>query len=166
MTDRPNTERPSTDRPNQEASLPDPFELWRHYYEANEQAWTKAMKDVITTPGYAEAQGKMLETFLSFQKMMRDSMTAQLGSFNIASRDDVSRLGELITGLEEKIDQLDDRMRQLEKQMPMDLARRLEAIDAKLAGLERAPSRPVAARAVPTAPPPDPGAKPNNPSAE
>jgi polyhydroxyalkanoic acid synthase PhaR subunit len=155
-----------TDRPNQEASLPDPFELWRHYYEANEQAWTKAMKDVITTPGYAEAQGKMLETFLSFQKIMRDSMTAQLGALNIASREDVTRLGELITGLEEKIDQLDDRMRQLEKQIPVDLARRLEAIDAKLAGLERAPSRPAPARPAPATPPPDTGAKPTGPSGE
>ncbi len=164
------TDRPNSDRPNSEASLPDPFELWRSYYEANEQAWTKAMKEVITTPGYAEIQGKMLETFLSFQKMMRDSMTAQFGTLNIASRDDVSRLGELITGLEEKIDQLDDQLRQIEKQIPADLARRLDAIDAKLAQLERAPARPAvaprAAPVAPAAPPPDANAKPNGPGAE
>lgn len=97
-----------------EAPRPDPFELWRQFYEVNEQAWTKAMKDVMTTRGYAEAQGKMLETFLSFQKMMRDGMSAQLNTLNLPTRDDVARLGELLVGLEEKIDQFDERLADLE----------------------------------------------------
>jgi hypothetical protein len=37
-------------------------------------------------------------------------MNTQLATLNLPSRDDVARLGELILGLEEKIDQLDDRL--------------------------------------------------------
>ena len=132
-------------RESPESARPDPLEAWRQFYEAseqawgkamkdlyeaNEQSWTKAIKDVTTTNWYAEAQGKMLETFLAFQKAMRDGMTAQLGMLNLPTRDDVARLGELIVGLEEKVDQLDDRAADLEER----LTRR---VDERLAGFEK-----------------------------
>lgn len=111
----------------------DPFELWRQFYEANEQTWTKTVKEITTTKDYAEAQGKFLESMLAFQKMLRDSMTAQLNGVNLPSRDDVSRLGELVLSLEEKIDQLDDKMPAL-----IDGLEALEKRVEKLAALEKA----------------------------
>lgn len=87
---------------------PDPFEMWRKFYEANETAWTKAAQETTSSEAFAEMQGRMLETFLAFQKGARDAMNTQLATLNLPSRDDVARLGELILGLEEKIDRLDD----------------------------------------------------------
>lgn len=95
-------------RSSHETSGSDPFELWRQFYSANEEMWTKAMKDMITTPDYAEAQGKMLEIFLSYQKYIRETMSSQLSTMNLPSGDDVARLGELIVGLEEKVDQSEE----------------------------------------------------------
>jgi polyhydroxyalkanoic acid synthase PhaR subunit len=89
---------------------PDPFEMWRKFYEANETAWTKAAQETTSSEAFAEMQGRMLETFLAFQKGARDAMNTQLATLNLPSRDDVARLGELILGLEEKIDLLDDRV--------------------------------------------------------
>ena len=89
---------------------PDPFEMWRKFYEANETAWTKAAQDTTSSEAFAEMHGRMLETFLAFQKGARDAMNTQLATLNLPSRDDLARLGELILGLEEKIDQLDDRV--------------------------------------------------------
>jgi len=86
------------------------FALWRQLYDANEQVWSKASGEFMDTPAFAQWQGKMLETFLGFQKAWKDSATAQLEAANIATRDDVVRLGELIVGLEEKVDQLADRL--------------------------------------------------------
>jgi polyhydroxyalkanoic acid synthase PhaR subunit len=88
----------------------DPFEAWRKFYEANEQIWSKAARETTNTEAFAEAQGRMLETFLAFQKTARDTMSAQLATMNLPSRDDVARLGELIVGLEEKVDRLEDRL--------------------------------------------------------
>lgn len=105
----------------------DPFELWRQFYEANEQAWTKTIREITTTKDFAEAQGKLLESMLAFQRMMRDGMSAQLNSLNLPTRDDVSRLGELVLSLEEKIDQLDDKLPAIEK--------RLAALERKVDGL-------------------------------
>jgi polyhydroxyalkanoic acid synthase PhaR subunit len=104
-------------RKSQESAGYDPFQLWRQFYEANEEAWTKAMKEVVTTPGYAEMQGKMLESFLSYQKLMRDAMTTQMNTLNIATRDDITRLGELIVGIEEKVEQIDETLDELGRKL-------------------------------------------------
>jgi polyhydroxyalkanoic acid synthase PhaR subunit len=103
----------SDQRGPQQPNQYDPFELWRQFYEANEQAWTKAIKDMTSTQAYAEAQGRMLEVFLSYQKMVRDAMSTQLTAFNLPTREDVANLGELIVNLEEKVDKLDESVAQL-----------------------------------------------------
>lgn len=132
----------SEQRPQQEPSRPDPFEMWRQYYEANEQIWTKTMKDVMTSQGYAEAQGKMLEIFLSYQKVLREAMSAQLNTLNLPTRDDVSRLGELVVALEEKVDQLGDDVDRLEEQVgelvksAVTREKALDRMEQRLASLE------------------------------
>ena len=86
------------------------FAMWRQLYDANEKVWSKASGEFMDTPAFAQWQGKMLETFLGFQKAWKESVTAQLEAANIATRDDLVRLGELIVGLEEKVDQIVDRL--------------------------------------------------------
>jgi len=86
------------------------FAMWRQLYDANEKVWSKASGEFMDTPAFAQWQGKMLETFLGFQKAWKESVTAQLEAANIATRDDLVRLGELIVGLEEKVDQVVDRL--------------------------------------------------------
>lgn len=86
------------------------FAMWRQLYDANEKVWSKASGEFMDTPAFAQWQGKMLETFLGFQKAWKESATAQLEAANIATRDDLVRLGELIVGLEEKVDQIVDRL--------------------------------------------------------
>lgn len=100
---------------SQESASFDPFAVWRQFYEANEEAWTKAVKEMVTTPDFAQMQGKMLESFLSYQKLLRDSMTAQMTSLNIPTRDDIARLGELIVGIEEKVDRIEERLEKMEE---------------------------------------------------
>jgi polyhydroxyalkanoic acid synthase PhaR subunit len=88
----------------------DLYALWRQLYDANEKVWGQATGEFMESPAFAQWQGRMLETFLAFQKTWKDSATAQLEAANIPTRDDVARLGELILGLEEKIDRLADRV--------------------------------------------------------
>ncbi len=92
----------------------DPFELWKQLYEANERAWGSALEAATATPAFAESQGKLLETFVAAQKVVRDNTRAYLEMINVPTREDIARLGELIVGLEEKIDQLDDRLARIE----------------------------------------------------
>ena len=89
---------------------PDPFALWRRTYEMAEQAWGKALEQTTGTDAFAANLGKSLDSYLGFQKLMRDNMQLYLESMNLPTRADLARLGELIVNLENKIDDLDDRV--------------------------------------------------------
>ena len=95
----------------------DPFELWRQIYETNERAWNAVLERTVNNPAFAESSGKILETFLSAQKTVRDNMKSYLEGINLPTREDIARLGELIVSLEEKVDQLDDRLARIEQSM-------------------------------------------------
>ena len=92
----------------------DPFETWRQLYDANERAWTEALEQTMSSPEYEESSGKMLEAMLAAQKSVRDNMRTYLETMNVPTREDIARLGELVVGLEEKIDQVVDRLDTIE----------------------------------------------------
>jgi ribosomal protein L12E/L44/L45/RPP1/RPP2 len=93
----------------------DPFETWRELYDANERAWSTALGEAMGSPEFADSSGKMLETMLAAQKSVRDNMRTYLESMNVPTREDIARLGELVVGLEEKIDQVVDRLDVIEE---------------------------------------------------
>lgn len=97
------------------AGAPDPYETWRQLYEANERAWTSALEQAMSSPEFNESSGKMLETMLAAQKSVRESMRTYLETMNVPTREDIARLGELVVGIEEKIDQLADRLDDIEE---------------------------------------------------
>ena len=105
MSQPPEKPRPSSD----------PFELWRQIYETNERAWNAVLERTVNNPAFAESSGKILETFLSAQKTVRENMKSYLEGINLPTREDIARLGELIVSLEEKVDQLDDRLARIER---------------------------------------------------
>jgi polyhydroxyalkanoic acid synthase PhaR subunit len=97
------------------AQTSDPYEIWRQMYDANERAWTAALEQAMSNPEFGESSGKMLETMLAAQKAVRDNMRTYLETMNVPTREDIARLGELVVGLEEKIDQVADRLDAIEK---------------------------------------------------
>jgi hypothetical protein len=99
----------------EEAGRTDPFETWRQLYDTNERAWTTALGEAMGSPEFADSSGKMLETMLAAQKSVRDNMRTYLESMNVPTREDIARLGELVVGLEEKIDQVVDRLDVIEE---------------------------------------------------
>lgn len=105
---------PRSEPSQQPFSSSDPFELWRQVYEANERAWNSALERAMSTPAFAESQGKLLETMLQAQKAVRDNMRTYLETINVPTREDIARLGELVVGLEEKVDQVLDRLEEVE----------------------------------------------------
>jgi polyhydroxyalkanoic acid synthase PhaR subunit len=111
-----------------------PFEVWKQIYEANERAWNSALEKAMASPNFAEAQGRFLESLLAAQKAMRDNTRTFLQAMNLPTREDIVHLGELITALEEKVDQLDDRLLAIEE--------RLRASASDAAGRQPPTSRP------------------------
>src|SRR5947207_14255297 len=95
---------PSTDHPSSSRPV-DPFELWRQIYETNERAWNAVLERTVNNPAFAESSGKILETFLSAQKTVRDNMRSYLEQINLPTREDIARLGELIVSHADKGEQ-------------------------------------------------------------
>jgi polyhydroxyalkanoic acid synthase PhaR subunit len=93
----------------------DVFGVWRELYEANEKAWTAALEQAMGTSEFGESSGRLLETMLAAQKSVRDNMRAYLETMNVPTREDIARLGELVVGLEEKSDQIADRLDTLDE---------------------------------------------------
>src|SRR6266568_3029395 len=108
-SDKESSDKEASSRPQ------DPFELWRQIYDTNERAWSAILERTVNNPAFAESTGKVLETFLSAQKTVRENMRSYLEQINLPTREDIARLGELIVSLEEKVDQLDDRLARLER---------------------------------------------------
>jgi polyhydroxyalkanoic acid synthase PhaR subunit len=121
----------------------DVFGVWRQLYDANEKAWTTALEQAMGSTEFSESSGRLLETMLAAQKSVRENMRAYLETMNVPTREDIARLGELIVGLEEKSDQILDRVDVLEVDVHgrsgdgarLDqIAKGLEAIDRALRG--------------------------------
>jgi hypothetical protein len=93
----------------------DPYEVWRQLYETNERAWGSALEQAMSTTEFGEASGKLLETMLAAQKAVRENMRAYLETMNVPTREDIARVGELVIGLEEKVDQVLDRFDGIEE---------------------------------------------------
>ena len=102
-----------TESGKKDAPPPDPFALWRQTYETAEQAWSKVLEQTTTSDAFAASLGRSLDSYLGFQKLMRDNIQLYLESLNFPTRNDIARLGELIVDLENKIDDLDDRVDEL-----------------------------------------------------
>jgi BMFP domain-containing protein YqiC len=92
----------------------DPFETWRQLYDANERAWSDALGEAMGSTEFADSSGKLLESMLAAQKSVRDNMRTYLETMNVPTREDIARLGEIVIGLEEKIDQVTDRLDAIE----------------------------------------------------
>lgn len=95
----------------------DPFKLWRQIYDASESAWSAALEKAMGSSTFAEANGKLMETVLTAQRTARESMRTALETVNVPTREDIARLGELIVGMEEKLDQVIDRLDALEERL-------------------------------------------------
>jgi len=118
----------------------DVFAVWRELYDANEKAWTTALEQTMSTSEFGESSGRLLETMLAAQKSVRENMRAYLETMNVPTREDIARLGELVVGLEEKSDQILDRLDVLEADVQgrsRDSAR-LDQIAKGLEAIERA----------------------------
>lgn len=118
------------------ACAPDPYEMWRQFYDANERAWSSALEQAMGTPEFGESSGKLLEAMLAAQKAARDGMRTYLETMNVPTREDIARLGELVVGLEEKVDQVVDRLASIEKVVGAQPAASAK-IDSRLASIEK-----------------------------
>jgi hypothetical protein len=97
----------------------DPTGMLKSMRDANMDAWSKMMVQLVNTDAYAKATGMMLDTWLSsstpFHKAMEATLTQIVGNLQMPSRADIIRLAERLTNLELKLDDLDAKLDALQR---------------------------------------------------
>ena len=91
----------------------DPYETWRQLYDANERAWSAALEQAMGSPSSA-SRAATRDDARRPEVGSRVNMRTYLESMNVPTREDIARLGELVVGIEEKIDQVADRLDAIE----------------------------------------------------
>jgi len=97
--------------PSDGMSLLDPWGFWKTARDANLEAWSKFMIDLVNSDEYAQATGVALEQALATSQPLRDamerSMTQTLSLLNMPSRAEVVSLAERLVNVEMRLDDLD-----------------------------------------------------------
>ena len=103
---------------NEDFDMFDPTGVWKNMRNQNLETWSKAMVDFVNTDAYADATGKMLDTWLSsstpFRKLMETAMTQSLANLNLPSRDEITRLAERMTNIEMRLDDMDAKLDEIQ----------------------------------------------------
>src|SRR5690242_15809169 len=89
----------------------DPFGAWAGMRDSYMDAWSKSMLEMVNSPAYAEATGRVLDSYLTmsapFRKALETAMTQVLTQLNMPTRSDVTSLAERLTNIEMRLDDLD-----------------------------------------------------------
>lgn len=87
--------------------MPDFVELWKEMYFKNEDAWTQAIKEFITTQTFVTALDGVKDQLLNYHKLSEQNMENYYKVHPAPSKKDIARVAELVIGLEDKVDELD-----------------------------------------------------------
>lgn len=116
----------------------DPFEIWKTFYHEVEPQISKSLHNVLGSEAYTAFSTQLLNAFLQMEQQFNKNIENLLQTYKLPTMKDFARLSELVVGLEEKVDRLEERfiaMERQEKQVAPDVAKRLEEISAQLATL-------------------------------
>jgi seryl-tRNA synthetase len=107
--------------PTNGQSLLDPFGVWKAARDANLDAWSKLMIDIVNSDEYAKATGLALEQILATSQPMRDalerSMTQTLSMLNMPSRAEVISIAERLVNVEMRLDDMDAKLNTVQKSL-------------------------------------------------
>jgi hypothetical protein len=108
-------------QPNDIPNPFDPLSFWRTTQSASLEAWSKAMIDLVSTDAYADATGRILDTYLAasvpMRKLVEQAMSQVLGQINVPTRAEVLSIAERMTNIEMRLDDLDARFDDLQRML-------------------------------------------------
>ena len=97
----------------------DPMEPLRGVRDAYMDVWAKSMVDMVNSKAYAQATGTMLDTYLTvsapFREAVEKAMLKTLEQLAMPSRADITSLAERMTHIELRLDDLDAKLDEFQK---------------------------------------------------
>ncbi|MBB6443907.1 poly(R)-hydroxyalkanoic acid synthase subunit PhaE [Bacillus benzoevorans] len=91
-------------------SLFDPFAFWKSWYDRTEAALSEMINEQLEKESFAQWMGQFQSGFLAYQQMLNKTSDIYLKQFNIPSREEISNIASLIINVEEKLENLDEKV--------------------------------------------------------
>jgi hypothetical protein len=105
----------------------DPTGMLKSLRDANLDAWSRTMIEVVNTDAYAQATAAMLDTWLSnstpFRKALESTLAQALAGLSLPSRADVLGIAERLTNIEMRLDDLEAKLDEALRAFPKPRAR-------------------------------------------
>ena len=92
---------------------------WTAMRDANLEALSKMMIDLVNSEAYSKATSQWLDAYLTisqpFQRVLETTMTQVLTRLNMPLRTDVISLAERLTNVEMRLDDLDSKLDDIQR---------------------------------------------------
>jgi len=100
----------------------DPTGMLKSMRDVGVDAWAKTMVQLVNTEAYSKANAAMLDAWLTgsapFRKALESTMTQVLTQLNMPTRADVTGLGERLTNIEMRLDDLEAKLDESQRAAP------------------------------------------------
>src|SRR5580693_1550181 len=100
--------------PTHDSKRRDPMEPWRAARDIYMDAWGKTMVDLVNSEAYAQANGAMLDSYMTvsapFREAVEKAMLKTLEQLAMPSRADILSIAERMTNIEMRLDDLDAKL--------------------------------------------------------
>jgi len=83
--------------------IPDPVAAWRSWISQSEQQWNALLNQAMGSDQYSQWMGRMMESYVTMQKNMAESMSRYLGALNMPTRTDILTLGDRLAMIEDRL---------------------------------------------------------------
>ena len=88
----------------------DPFSIWKNMYDQTEKNMNEVINETLKTEAFSEWLGQVQNTYLQYQQLVQKSTEEYLKQVNMPSREEVASLATLIINIEEKIENIDQKI--------------------------------------------------------
>lgn len=86
----------------------DPFTLFRQWYEATSEQWSKSVEQIIGSEQFLDATAPFTESYTSLVRAFRRASEEYFQQLQLPTLSDISRIAGLVVNLEEKVDKIED----------------------------------------------------------
>jgi len=86
----------------------DPFTFIKQWYDATSETWAKVIGDLIGTEKFMEFSSQFFESYMSFYRTFRRANEEFFSNLQLPTRSDIARVAELVIGVEDKVEQIED----------------------------------------------------------
>ncbi|RIV23200.1 hypothetical protein D2Q93_07840 [Alicyclobacillaceae bacterium I2511] len=93
----------------------DPFAAWKKVYEQAEPKYSEILQQFLTSDSYSLISAQLMGLFMQTEQLFAKNMESLLEQYHVPSVKDIERLAELLVNVDDKLDQIEEKMFKLDQ---------------------------------------------------